>query len=259
VEYTSRRDITSEDGQCVDFHMPEDIKQKIKEFWDRVPCGTNGIPYAEGTLEYYEAVSKNRYRKELFLKEFAEFDKWNGKKVLEVGCGVGSDLLEFSKNGAIMTGIDLSSKSVALAKKRLNVYGLKAEVLEADVESLPFDNEIFDAVYSCGVIHHTPDITKAISEIHRVLKPNGEIRIMIYHKPSIVCLQLWILYGLFYGKPFRRLDDIFWEQHESIGTKIYTVNEARGMFSMFRDLEVKPPAPVHVMVYMVVTVGRIIT
>lgn len=226
--------------------MSEELKKQIKDFWNAIPCGTGGIKYAEGTVAYYEEISRIRYQKEIYLKkEIAEFNKWNQKKLLEVGCGVGSDLVEYAKNGALVTAIDLSKKSVELTQDRLKLYGLKGEVYEADAESMPFEDNRFDVVVSFGVLHHTPDMAKAISEIYRVLKPGGEIRIMLYHKPSMVCLQMWVLYGLLAGKPFRKIDDIFYYHHESIGTKVFTANESKKLFAKFRDLNIKTVATLY--------------
>lgn len=225
--------------------MSENLKEQIKQFWNDIPCGTGMIKEMVGTKAFYDAVSAYRYKRELFIKDFAEFNRWKDKKILEVGCGVGSDLIEYAKNGAIVTGIDLSQKSIALTKNRFGMLDLKGDIRMADAEDLPFEHETFDMVFSNGVIHHIPNIYKAINEIYRVLKPDGEIKIMLYHKPSLVCLQMWIVYGLLKGKPFRNIDEIFYYYHESIGTKVYTVKQANQLFSMFRNLELKTVVSTH--------------
>jgi ubiquinone/menaquinone biosynthesis C-methylase UbiE len=214
-------------------------KSEVKAYWDKVPCGTRNIKYLEGTFEYFNAVSRNRYKVEPFIEGFAEFDKWDGKKILEVGCGAGSDLIRFAQCDAIVTGIDLSTKSVSLAKQRFSLYHLAGNIKEADAEQMPFEDNKFDMVYSNGVLHHTPDTNKAISEIYRVLKPNGEIRVMVYHKYSIVALQMYILFGILRLQLFQSIDSILYNHHESLGTKAYTVEQVRSMFSMFKNLEVK--------------------
>jgi ubiquinone/menaquinone biosynthesis C-methylase UbiE len=229
----------------MDINLSEELKKQIKDFWNTIPCGTGVTKNAQGTNEFYEDVSAYRKKRELFIPKYAEFEKWKGKKILEVGCGAGSDLIEFAKNGAVVSGIDLSNKSVELTIKRFELYGYKGVIKEADAENLPFDENTFDMVISNGVIHHTPDIVKAISEIYRIVKPDGEIRIMLYHKYSIVSLQMWIVYGLLKGKPFRSLDEIFYYHHESIGTKVYSAEDARELFSQFRDVEIKSVVSTH--------------
>lgn len=225
--------------------MSSDIKDLVKKYWDKMPCGTRNIKYVEGTLEYYEAVSRNRYEIERWTHPFLEFGKWKGKRVLEVGCGVGSDLIEFAKQGAVITGMDLSPKSIELAGKRLELYKCAGNVFQGDAERIPFKDDTFDMVVSIGVLHHTPDIERAIGEIHRVLKEDGEIRIMLYHRASLVGLQMWLLYGLLAGNPFRKWDEIFYNHHESIGTKIYTVKEVKKMFVNFKHVEISTIVTMH--------------
>jgi len=214
------------------------LKELVRQHWDDEPCGTRGIPYPIGSLAYFETIAERRYRLNPHIAEYAQFDRWESKKVLEVGCGVGSDLLRFAQAGAIVTGIDLSERSVMLAKERFHLYKYDGTILQGDAEDMDFEDGTFDLAYSMGVLHHTPDIQKAIKEIYRVTKAGGEICVMLYHQPSLVALQMWLAFGLLKGKPFRSVDDIFATEHESLGTKAYTVDEARRMFSAFRDLRI---------------------
>jgi len=213
-------------------------KELVKAYWNNEPCGTGSIGYPEGSLEYFESIAKNRDRLDYFIPEYAQFEKWKNKKVLEVGCGAGSDLVRFARAGALVTGIDLSSRSAVLTKHRLNIYGCRGNIFIGDAEKLPFDDGEFDFLWCWGVLHHTPDTEKAISEIYRVMKPSGRICIMLYHKWSLVGLQMWILFGLLKGRPFRGLDEILAEHHESVGTKAYSVGEVREMFSAFDNVRV---------------------
>ncbi len=178
-------------------------KEAVKQYWDNEPCGTRDIPYPVGSLAYYEEIAEKRDKLEPFIAQYAQFDKWKGKKVLEVGCGVGSDLIRFAEAGAIVTGIDLSPRSVFLAQERLHLYKYNGVVIEADAENIPYKDDAFDFVYSMGVLHHTPNIEKAISEIYRVTKSGGKICAMLYHRNSIVALQMYLLFGLFALKPWR--------------------------------------------------------
>jgi ubiquinone/menaquinone biosynthesis C-methylase UbiE len=216
------------------------LKKSVKDFWDDRPCGTERGPGEEGTLEYFEGIEEYRYRVEPCIHTFAQFSRWRGKKILEVGCGAGTDLLQFARAGADVHAVDLSTHSVALAKTRLQLYGFTGEVREADAEHLPFPDNTFDLVYSWGVIHHTPDTPAAVKEIHRVLKTGGQIRIMIYNRSSWVGLKMYLEWGLLKGRPFASLKKLFAAHMESPGTKTYTVNECREMFAVFDDLKVEP-------------------
>ena len=174
------------------------------------------------------------------MPELVCFENWKGKKVLEVGCGIGTDLIQFLRAGADVYGIDLPERSVALAKKRLSLYGFDPmQISHVDAEGLKFPDNHFDLVYSWGVLHHTPNIEKAISEIHRVLKPEGNICIMLYHKPSLVVLQLYLLNGLFKMKPFRDVDEIIANHLESPGTRAFTRKQTENLFQRFNNLSIQ--------------------
>jgi ubiquinone/menaquinone biosynthesis C-methylase UbiE len=135
----------------------------------------------------------------------------------------------------------VSSQSVTLTRTRLKTYGFVSDrALVGDAENLPFPSSSFDLVYSWGVLHHSPDTPRTIREVHRVLRPNGEIRIMFYHRFSLVSLQFYLKYGLFRGRPFRSVDEIMAAHQESPGTKVYSCEEVRRMLRDFNAVTVNP-------------------
>ncbi len=212
-------------------------KDNIKDFWNNIPCGTRGINGQIGDKEFFEEVERQRYKLEYFLPKYAEFSKWKDKKGLEIGCGAGTDFIQFLRAGVDMHGIDLSDESVALTKSRLKLYGFDPEKVSVqDCECLPFENKSFDFIYSWGVLHHTVDIEKALLEVWRLLKPGGEICIMLYNKVSLVSLQLYILYGLLKGNLVVNMDEIFANHLESPGTKAFTKKEIEKLFNNFSDV-----------------------
>ncbi|HEV2904249.1 MAG TPA: class I SAM-dependent methyltransferase, partial [Pyrinomonadaceae bacterium] len=148
------------------------------------PCGTKFSDAEIGTPEFFERVEAHRYEKEWHIPAAADFANTHGLRVLEIGCGMGTDGAQFAKAGADYTGIDLTDAAVVLARKRFQVSGLKGEFRVADAERLDFPDGSFDLVYSHGVLHHTPDIEAAVREIHRVLKPGGRAMVMLYHRGS---------------------------------------------------------------------------
>lgn len=219
----------------------ESAKRAVRDYWDAEPCGTGTVSLEPGSRAFFDAMERHRYSVEPFIRSFAQFERWNGKRVLEVGCGAGTDHLQFARAGAMPWAVDMSSKSAALTRQRLRAYGFADDrVLVGDAENLPFPGATFDLVYSWGVLHHSPDTPKTIHEVHRVLRPGGEARVMFYHRASLVSLQFYLKYGLFRGRPFRSIDDIMAEHQESPGTKVYSLAEARRMFADFTDVEVRP-------------------
>jgi SAM-dependent methyltransferase len=162
----------------------EDLKERVRAFWQEHPCGTKFSDAEMGTREFFDRIEQHRYEKEWHIPEAGDFASTGGLKVLEIGCGLGTDGAQFAKAGADYTGIDLTEASVELARKRFELSGLKGEFRVADAENLAFPDASFDLVYSHGVLHHTPDIAAAVREIHRVLKPAGRAIVMLYHRGS---------------------------------------------------------------------------
>lgn len=158
--------------------------KEVESFWNQNICGAQFVNKEFDTKEFFEAYSRFRYRGEWHLNELVPFSKYEGKKVLEIGCGIGADGRRFAENGAIYTGIDLTGSAVSTTKIHFQLFNLNGEFRVENVENMSFVDNTFDLVYAHGVLHHTANITAAIKEIYRVLKPNGEIIIMLYHKNS---------------------------------------------------------------------------
>jgi SAM-dependent methyltransferase len=101
---------------------------------------------------------------------------------MEIGCGLGTDATNFARHGAIYTGVELSNVSLSLARRRFAVYGLHGEFLCENAEALArvLPAALFDLVYSFGVIHHTPNPRAVIENARTLVKPDGELRMMLY-------------------------------------------------------------------------------
>ncbi|MDH7514396.1 MAG: class I SAM-dependent methyltransferase [Bacteroidota bacterium] len=214
------------------------LKRRVRDFWNENPCG---VVYAGGESRraYYDGQARTRYELEPYIRAFARFEEGHDKDVLEVGIGMGADHLEWANaRPRSLTGIDLTLMAVEHTKERFELQGFTPCVFVADAEWLPFRDASFDIVYSWGVLHHSPDTAKGVEEVSRVLRPGGRARIMLYHKRSITGLLLWLRYGLMAGRPFRSWSEIYSHHLESPGTKAFTVEEARRMFSRFRHVEI---------------------
>ena len=161
-----------------------ELKERVRAFWQANPCGVKFADAAPGTRQFYELVEAHRYTKEWHIPSAADFRSARGLKVLEIGCGLGTDGAQFAAADADYTGVDLTEAAVELARKRFDLFNLPGTFQTADAESLDFADESFDLVYSHGVLHHTPDTEKAIREIHRVLRPGGRAIVMLYHRGS---------------------------------------------------------------------------
>lgn len=213
-------------------------KDAIRDFWEEASCGES--LYLEGLdKDGYLAQARRRYELEPYIEPFADFAGAAGKRLLEIGVGLGADHQRFAMAGAKLTGIDLTQRAVEHTRRRLALFGLASELFPADAENLPFPADSFGAVYSWGVLHHSPDTPRAINEVHRVLASGGVARIMIYHKWSLVGYMLWARYGLARFRPWTTLAEIYSNYLESPGTKAYTVAEARKLFAAFRTVRIE--------------------
>ena len=213
--------------------------EAVRGFWQRRPCGSKHADAAPGTPEFFAEVEQSRDRLEPFIDRYARFESTAGQRVLEIGTGLGTDFVKFARAGARVTGVDLTEAAISSVKARLALEGLSnAELLVANAEALPFDDASFDVVYSWGVLHHTPDTPRAVSEAIRVLRPGGRLCIMLYARRSWVAFGLWGRYALAVGRPDRSLTDVIATRMESPGTTAYTKRELRELFSGIRDLHI---------------------
>ena len=162
----------------------------VRKYWNNQPCNINHSKKAFLSKQYFNEVRRKKYFVEDHIPKFAEFNKYKNKNVLEIGCGIGTDAIEFIKNKAKYYGIDYSDKSVQITKERIKVFGLdkyNPVVFVDNCEDLYKTKKLkikFDLIYSFGVIHHTPNMIKAFDSIHKIANKNTEIKIMLYAKNS---------------------------------------------------------------------------
>src|SRR5271154_5680816 len=163
---------------------------EIKTYWDRRPCNIAHSLAPVGSEAWSREVTERKYFVEPHIPQFAQFWRWCGKSVLEIGCGIGTDTLEFVRSGARVNAIDLSRESINLARRRCFDHDrIRAQFFEMDAEeNLPHfrgNGEGYDLVYSFGVLHHTPHPERVLARAHAKLAPGGELRIMVYAKRSL--------------------------------------------------------------------------
>jgi ubiquinone/menaquinone biosynthesis C-methylase UbiE len=210
-------------------------KQRVKTYWEREACGEIHADAPEGEPEFYDQVERRRDELEPHIATFANFEGARGLRLLEIGVGLGTDFTRFVRAGADATGVDLTERAIGLVRRRLELEGLRAELLVADAENLPFEDGAFDRVYSWGVLHHTPQTEKAVSEAIRALRPGGELCVMLYARHSWVGYGFWVRHGLLAGRPWRSIANVLAHNMESEGTKAYTKRELEQMFAAIAE------------------------
>jgi 2-polyprenyl-3-methyl-5-hydroxy-6-metoxy-1,4-benzoquinol methylase len=204
----------------------------VQRYWDARPCNIRHSPKPVGSREYFDEVEARKYVVEPHIPGFAEFERWRGKRVLEVGCGIGTDTINFARAGAQVTAVELSSESLRIAAQRADVMGVAERIrfVQANAEELTvaLAGEPYDLVYSFGVIHHTPRPDRALAEMRALAAPGGTLKLMVYHRHSWKVLSIVATQG--HGR--------FWETNELVAenseaqtgcpvTFTYTRREAR--------------------------------
>ena len=160
--------------------------QEVKKYWDDRPCNVRHSSKEVGTKEYFDEVARKKFTAEPHIKFFSQFPKWYGKKVLEIGCGLGTVGLNFAAFGADYTGVELSKESIKLTQKRFDIYDQSGNFYCGNAEELSsfLPVETYDLIYSFGVIHHSPHPEKIVSEIKNYMNENSILKIMLYAKDS---------------------------------------------------------------------------
>ena len=224
-------------------------KLRAREQWGQDPCGAEYDREHElGTREFFERVERHRYSEYApWMPRLMEFEKFRDARLLEIGCGMGTDLLQFSRGGARCVGIDLTPRSIEITQHRFKLYGADGAFMISDGEHLPFRSESFDVVYSNGVLHHTPDTEGAIREVHRVLKPGGVAKVMLYHRNSLnywfeIVLRRGVLGGQFLrGRSAEEIMSHVIEYSDHGATplvKVYSRKQTRALFNGFRHVTI---------------------
>ena len=160
--------------------------EEVKKFWNDRPCNIKHSSKELGTMEYFDEVELKKFRAEPHILKFTEFPQWKNKKVLEVGCGLGTVGINFALNGSDYTGVELSKESLEIAKKRFEVYNQSGKFYLGNAEELSsfVPIETYDLIYSFGVIHHSPHPEKIVSQIKKYMNENSVLKIMLYAKDS---------------------------------------------------------------------------
>ena len=217
---------------------------QVANYWNARPCNIFHSPAKIGTKRYFDEIEKRKYLVEPHIPQFAEFGKWKGKKVLEIGCGIGTDTVNFARAGAHVTTVELSEKSLALARKRVKLFGLSRQVkfylCNAEELSKTVPQEAYDLIYSFGVIHHTPHPYRVIVEIEKYTHPKTIIKLMVYHRYSWKVLWIFLKYG---KGAFWRLGKLISDHSEymfgSPITYTYSKTQARKLLWRYKILEMK--------------------
>lgn len=204
-----------------------DLIAAIREYWNEHIHDVKIARHAVGTAGFFEELTDYRFEKLEYLPRVVDFSAYEGKRLLEIGCGISIDLVRFAKYGAMVTGVDLAPEAIRLATTNFALHGLRGDLQVMNGECLPFHDGSFDVVYAHGVLQYTRDAARMIDEIHRVLKPAGEAILMVYNRYS------WL-------NVLAKLGGVALEHEDAPVFNMYSIGEFRRMLGRFSRLELIP-------------------
>lgn len=198
---------------------------QVRDYWNRHIHDLEITTHPVGSPGFFADLDQYHFEKLHHLPRLVDFDGYRGQRVLDVGCGAGTDLVRFARGGAIVTGVDVAASAIALARENVRQQGLEADLREADGEDLPFADESFDLVYAHGVVQYTTNDRALVAECRRVLKTGGTAVFQVYNRVS------W-LNGL------SKLMKVGLEHEDAPVLKKYSAREFRGILAGFREVRI---------------------
>ena len=198
---------------------------EVREYWNSHIHDLDISASVAGSREFFADLDQYHFEKLHHLPRLVDFDGYRGKRVLDVGCGAGTDLARFAKGGAVVSGVDLSSSAIALARQNFAQQGLAADLREADGEHLPFADASFDLVFAHGVVQYTAHDQALVDECRRVLAPGGTAVFQVYNRIS------WL-------HALSKVMKVPLEHEDAPVLKRYSAREFRALLTGFRDVRI---------------------
>jgi len=207
--------------------------EQVRTFWESNPLWTGESSFEPGSIPFFE-VHRSLCIADCFAGAFdmrflpLPLPSAQDMRVLDLSCGIGFWVTEFGSRGLCnLVAADLTNQALTITAKRLEAYGVKAELSRQNAEVMTFPDRSFDHINCQGVIHHTPDTEATVVEIARVLKPGGTASISVYHRNPILRLWPylrwlgWLLAKFGAGLKGRRREGIFLESNVDEIVRLY--------------------------------------
>ena len=211
---------------------------EVQQFFDRNPCNFRRSKHQPGSGQFFQDIERNKHHVEPHIPAFAAWSQWRGKRVLDLGCGLGSETVNFARAGATVVAVDLSSVSLGWLQQRCQLEGLldRVTLVCGNYENLDdlLEPELmgtFDLVWAFGSFHHTRTPQRAMQQAYAALKTGGTLRAMVYSRVSWKRFDLLHTHGPW--TPGREGDTtVAWGSEAARGSPIthsFSLNEARGL------------------------------
>ena len=210
---------------------PTDDRQQltatVRSYWNTRIHDLEMTTQPVGSREFFAELDDYRFDKLAYLPQVIDFQGFRGQRLVEVGCGVGTDLVRFARGGARVIGVDLSETAVRLAKTNLDVNGQHGTVLVADGGDLPFADQSVDVFYAHGVLQYAAAPRQIVKESLRVLVPGGTAIFMVYNRVS------WLM-------ALSKLMKVKLEHEDAPVLDLYSASEFRQLVHGFRRITLVP-------------------
>jgi SAM-dependent methyltransferase len=203
------------------------VQRAVREYWETHIHDLEITRHAPGSAGFFADLEHYHFEKLHHLRRLIPFDRVGGRRVLEVGCGAGTDLIQFARNGARVTGVDMAASAIELARKNFALAGLHADLVAADGEALPFRDRSYDLVYAHGIVQYTGNDRALVAECRRVLKPGGRAIFQVYNRIS------WL-------NALSRLMHVDLEHADAPMLKKYSIGEFRSLLKEFSRVDIVP-------------------
>jgi ubiquinone/menaquinone biosynthesis C-methylase UbiE len=204
---------------------PGSLLAKVQHYWNERIHDLEMTSHPPGSPAFFADLDEYRFDKLRYLPRLVDFGGYRGKALLEVGCGIGTDLVRFARGGALVTGVDLSETALDLARTNASLAGVSCELRLANGEALPFEGDRFDVVYGHGVLQYTAEPRRMIEECRRVLKPGGTAIFMVYNRIS------WL-------NALSKLMRVELEHEDAPVLRKYSIGELRDLVSSFAAVRI---------------------
>lgn len=198
---------------------------QVREYWNAHVHDLAITSQPVGSREFFDDLDQYHFEKLHHLLRLVDFEAWRGRRVLDVGCGAGVELVRFSRGGAVVTGVELSDRTASLARENLRQLGLPEGLVVADGEALPFPGDSFDFVYAHGVMQYTSDDRRLVAECHRVVRPGGLCMFQAYNRVS------WL-------QVLSKVMKVPLEHEDAPVLKRYSISELRDRLRLFQSVEI---------------------
>lgn len=205
----------------------ESLEGKVREYWNRRIHDLEMTAQPVGSREFFDELDEYRFDKLAYLPRIVDFNGYRGRRLVEVGCGIGTDLVRFARGGAHVVGVDLSETAVRLARANLDTHEVPGALLIADGGRLPFPDDSVDVCYAHGVLQYSANPRAIVTETLRVLKPGGTGIFMVYNRRS------WLM-------ALSRIMKVGLEHADAPGLRLYSIREFRELIRGFRHTTIIP-------------------